>query len=329
MIERRFLLLPILLAFMLPAARAGTADTTPEAWLERMNHALRALNYRGTFVYMRADHVETMQVIHRGDSRGGIERIVSLTGPKREIVRDHKEVKCISPVTHSVLVERRFATAARLGTGVPASVDTAALADYYRFKNLSEDRVAGIRTHVISIQPRDAYRYGYRLWLDAHTGMLMRSDLLDEDGQLVERVVFTSLAYPRSIPDADLQPTEIGRDYVWNIQGDSDQPLPEEAHVSWQVGELPPGFKLSLSDVQRVAGVAHPVRHFVFSDGLASVSVFAELATLGRKVLLGPSRMGAVNAYGRSVGGRHLTVVGEAPAATVEKIARAMRLQPR
>lgn len=325
---RSRLLLPILLALLLPATPAGATGNTPENWLERMNTALRTLNYEGTFVYLRSDRMETLKVIHRGDRQGGIERIVSLTGPKREIVRDHKEVKCISPANRSVLVERRYAAASRLATGVPADLDAKALATYYRFRDLGEDRVAGIRSRIISIEPRDAWRYGYKLWLDERTGMLMRSDLLDDSGHLVERVVFTSLKYPSHISNAALAPTEIGRGYVWNIQGDSEQPLPEEAHARWQTGKLPPGFQLSLSDVQRVAGVAHPVRHLVFSDGLASVSVFAELASPGRKALLGPSRMGAVNAYGRNVSGRHLTVVGEAPAVTVEMIAKAMQIEP-
>lgn len=329
MTGRRYrLLLPVLLALLLPAAQAGTAGDTPEAWLKRMNLALRNLNYRGTFVYLRSDRMETLQITHRGDQEGGIERIISLTGPKREIVRDHKEVKCILPASRSVLVERRYDSASQLVAAIPAGMDAGKLSAYYQFKDLGTDRIAGIRSKVIGIEPRDGYRYGYKLWLDARTAMLMRSDLLDQQQRLVERVVFTSLQYPQTIPDKALAPTEIGSGYTWNIQGDPEKPLQEEQNASWHAGKLPPGFRLSLSDVQRVAGAAHPVRHLVYSDGLASVSVFAELVSPGRKLLLGPSRVGAVNAYGRTVAGRHLTVVGEVPAATVEIIAKAMQLQP-
>ncbi|MGH8401694.1 MAG: MucB/RseB C-terminal domain-containing protein, partial [Gammaproteobacteria bacterium] len=236
---------------------------------------------------------------------------------------------CILPADRSVLVERRYGSASRLVAAIPAGMDAGKLSAYYQFKDLGTDRVAGIQCKVIGIEPRDGYRYGYKLWLDAHTAMLMRSDLLDQKDQLVERVVFTSLRYPKSIPDTALAATEIGSGYTWNIQGDSEKPLQEEADLSWHAGKLPPGFTLSLSDVQRVAGAAHPVRHLVYSDGLASVSVFAELISPGRKLLLGPSRVGAVNAYGRSLNGRHLTVVGEVPATTVETIAKAMQLQPR
>ena len=330
MTQRQYsLLIPLVLAFLLPAAQAGTKSETPEAWLARMNSALHHLNYRGTFVYLRSDHMETLQVTHRGDDKGGIERIISLTGPKREIVRDHKEVKCILPADRSVLVERRYGRAARLVSAIPGSMDTGRIGAYYRFKDLGTDRIAGIQCKVIGIEPRDGYRYGYKLWLDARTAMLMRSDLLDQKRHLIERVVFTSMTYPKHIPDSALAPTEIRKGFTWNLQGDTEQPLEEEKAVKWHADKLPAGFRLSLSDVQRVAGVGHPVRHLVYSDGLASVSVFAELVYPGRKMLLGPSRLGAVNAYGRTIKGRHLTVVGEVPAATVDMIAKAMQLRPR
>jgi len=330
MTQRQYsLLIPLFLAFFLSAAQAGTKPDTPEAWLQRMNSALHHLNYRGTFVYLRNRHMETLMVTHRGDAKGGIERIISLTGPKREIVRDHKEVKCILPGNRSVLVERRYGPAARLVSAIPGSMDTSKISAYYRFEDLGTDRIAGIQCKVIGIEPRDGYRYGYKLWLDKDTAMLMRSDLVDQKNQLVERVVFTSMSYPRHIPDSALAPTEIRKGFTWNMQGDTERPLQEEKNVTWHAGKLPPGFKLSLSDVQRVAGIGHPVRHLVYSDGLASVSVFAELVSPGRKLLLGPSRLGAVNAYGRTLKGRHLTVVGEVPAATVEMIAKAMQLQPR
>ncbi|MGH8282869.1 MAG: MucB/RseB C-terminal domain-containing protein [Gammaproteobacteria bacterium] len=323
----RYAPLPLLAVLLVPAAFAGNTahNKSPEAWLNRMNVALRTLNYEGTFIYVHGEHLETMQVTHRADAEGGIERLVSLTGPPREVVRDHKNVKCVLPASHMVLVERRYA-AAHFPGALPASVHAAKLTAYYSFRDLGEDRVAGYRSRVISIEPRDQYRYGYKLWLDARTGMLLRSDLVTRDGRTVERVMFTSLLYPKSIPDSALRTTEIRPGYVWNIQGGSEKLEPDEMHASWKAARLPPGFILSLSDVQRVAGAPQPVRHLVFSDGLASVSVFAETSAPDRETLIGPSQMGAVNAFGRQVGTHHITVVGEVPPATVQLIAQSMQL---
>ncbi|MGB9428371.1 MAG: MucB/RseB C-terminal domain-containing protein [Gammaproteobacteria bacterium] len=323
--------LPLLLAALLvPAAFAGNTAANPpdpEAWLDRMNVALRDLNYQGTFIYIHENRLETMRVAHRADAEGGIERLVSLTGPPREVIRGHKNVKCVLPDSRTVLVERRYA-AAHFPAALPTSVHASKLAVFYNFRDIGTDRIAGYQCKIISIEPRDQYRYGYKLWLDTRTGMLLRSDLLSSDGRTVEQVMFTSLNYPRSIPDSALEATEIRPGYTWNIQGDSEKLAPDEAHVSWKATKLPPGFVLSLSDVQRVAGVPQPVRHLVFSDGLASVSVFAEATDPGHKSLIGPSQMGAVNAFGRQVGSHHLTVVGEVPAATVELIAQSMQLLP-
>ncbi|MGH8377318.1 MAG: MucB/RseB C-terminal domain-containing protein [Gammaproteobacteria bacterium] len=327
--HRRIPLL-LLAAVLVPAAFAGNPAGTgrgPEAWLDRMNTALRTLNYAGTFVYIHGDHLETMQVRHRADAEGGIERLTSLTGSQREVIRDHKNVKCVLPNSHMVLVERRYAAAHFPGALSP-DIHAAKLAAYYVFKGLGEDRVAGYRARVISIEPRDRYRYGYRLWLDVHTGMLLRSDLLTSDGRIVERIMFTSLSYPERIPDSALKATEIRPGYVWNVQGGSEKMTADEAHVHWKAAHLPPGFVLSLSDVQRVAGAPQPVRHLVFSDGLASVSVFVEATNSGHKTLIGPSQMGAVNAFGRQIGAHHVTVVGEVPATTVEMIAQSMQMLP-
>ncbi|MGA9852340.1 MAG: MucB/RseB C-terminal domain-containing protein [Gammaproteobacteria bacterium] len=327
----RWTLLPLLAALLAPAVFADNTSgnsRSPEAWLDRMNTALRTLNYEGTFIYIRGNHLETMRVTHRADADGGIERLVSLTGPLREVIRNHKNVQCVLPDSHAVLVERRYA-AANFPAAVPPAVHSEKLAAHYDFLDLGDDRIAGYQCKVISIVPRDQYRYGYKLWLDARNGMLLRSDLVTREGRTVERVMFTSLRYPKNIPDAALKATEIQPGYIWNIQGDSEKLAPDEARVSWKVTQLPPGFVLSLSDVQRVAGVPEPVRHLVFSDGLASVSVFAETSTPSRKVLIGPSEMGAVNAFGRQVGGHHLTVVGEVPAITVEFIAQSMQLLER
>jgi len=292
-----------------------------------MNVALRTLNYEGTFVYIHDNHLETMWVTHRADAKGGIERLISLTGIQREVILDHSEVKSVLPESHSVLIERRYA-AAHFPAAIPQAIHADTLIAHYHFNDLGEERIAAHVCKIISIEPRDRYRYGYRLWLDAHTAMLLRSELITQEGRTVEQVMFTSIRYPNEIPNAALKATEIKPGYTWNIQGGNEKLTPAEARLNWTVAQLPPGFVLSINDVQRLAGAPRPVRHLVFSDGLASVSVFVETSMPGRKVLIGPSRMEAVSAFGRQVGNHNITVVGEVPLETVELIAQSMRLQP-
>lgn len=326
-LARRALLLSV--AFLIiPAALAGTAGSepaTPEAWLARVDAALRTLNYQGTFVYTHGDQVSSMRITHRGDAAGGVERLESLNGPLREVIRDHENVESVFPDSRRVLLERR-SSALHFPAALVDGVNAARLAGNYDLQDLGKGRVAGLPCQIVSIAPRDQYRYGYKLWLDERTGMLLRSDLLSKDGQVVARVMFTSLSYPQNIPDSALRDTEIRPGFTWSRQGDSEPPAPDEAGVHWQVERLPPGFVLASQSVQRVAGTHQPVRHLMFSDGMATVSVFAEAAAENDHALLGPSTMGPINAFGRQLGNHHITVVGEVPAATVKLIAESVRL---
>ncbi|MGH8279896.1 MAG: MucB/RseB C-terminal domain-containing protein [Gammaproteobacteria bacterium] len=306
------------------AAAAAGETLSAETWLARVNTALRTLNYAGTFVYTHGDQISSVRVIHRGDAEGGVERLESLNGLRHEVIRDHQTVESVLPESRRVLMERRAASL-NFPTALVGKVNATKLGADYRLENVGSGRVAGLHCHVISVLPRDQYRYGYKLWIDVHTGMLLRSDLLEQDGQVLARVMFTSLRYPHAIPDSALTPTEIRPGFVWIRQGDDEKPAPDETDVHWQVGRLPPGFTLASQDVQRMVGTHRPVRHFVFSDGLATVSVFAEPAGYNAHALLGPSSMGPVNAFGRDSGGHHLTVIGEVPADTVKMVADSMR----
>lgn len=308
-------------------ALAAAPGKGVEVWLERMDHALQTLNYQGTFVYFHDDTLETMRVIHKADKDGGIERLVSLNGSAREIIRDHDAVKCILPDSRSVLVEKRSLPAARFPSSIPNAVNTGQLKGHYTFVNLGHGRIAGYDCQVIGVRPRDGFRYGYRLWLDEKTAMLLRSDLVSERGRTVEQVMFTSLTMPRTIPDSELKPAVSGDGFVWHVQGEKEKPGIAETNERWEVSKLPPGYHLSLDQVQHLAGVERPVRHLIYSDGLASVSVFAEQLTPGKPVLRGVARMGAVNAFGRMLGKHHITVVGEVPAATVRMIGESVHLR--
>jgi sigma-E factor negative regulatory protein RseB len=252
---------------------------------------------------------------------------MSLNGSAREIIRDHDNVKCILPDSRSVLVDKRPLPAARFPSSIPNAANTEKLEGHYRFVDLGRGRIAGYECHVIGVRPRDGFRYGYRLWLDEKTAMLLRSDLVSERGQTVEQVMFTSLTMPKEIPAADLKPSVSGQGFVWHVQGEKAKPSAGENKLRWEVSRLPPGYHLSLEQVQHLAGAAHPVTHLIYTDGLASVSVFAEPLTPGKPVLRGSARMGAVNAFGRVLGKHHVTVVGEVPAATVRMIGESVHLR--
>ncbi|NIW23182.1 MAG: siderophore-interacting protein, partial [Gammaproteobacteria bacterium] len=175
------------------------------SWLERMNAAVEELNYRGVFVHMQGDSAETLLIVHVNEDGRVSERIMSLDGAGREIIRDGEAVHCILPDEETVLLEDG-SDASPLVAALPNY--SAELAAHYEFRlHRRTVRVADRRTQVVSIMPKDNLRYGYRLWLDAETAMPLKSLLLDEKGRTVEQVLFTRIEILDEIPRSELEPT--------------------------------------------------------------------------------------------------------------------------
>ncbi len=300
------------------AAPAGEREQAEEQ-LRRATEAAMSLNYDGTFVYRDGDWMETMRIIHRADpEKGSMARLVSLSGEAREVIREANRVTCILPGSNAVLVSK---SKPRAVTGLGVFNPQGAYREHYVLGLAPGERVAGRSTRLVTVMPRDAFRYGYRLWVDDDSGFLLKSELVDAGGHALEQIVYTHLELPERIPDALLRPAISGEGFTWYT---SDAPRAPERESDWRVDWLPDGFRMR-DRATDPAGVGRmPVEHLVYTDGLASVSVFIEHLDAGGEALEGLSRMGAVNAYGVMVGGFQVTAVGEVPAETVERIGRAV-----
>lgn len=313
---RSFLLLTLALVATPAAARFGD---DPDNWLRQMETALESVNYRGTFVYIHGDQAETMLVYHRVGPDGTRERLVSLNGSAREVLRNDDEVKCILPDDKTVFVEKRHdgATVAR---GIP--LNAVRNSDHYTFELLETGRIAGRSAQRIAIKPKDEFRYGYELWLDESTALPLRSELVNDKGEPIEKMMFTEIEIGVPIDDALLEASVSGEDFVWHVSGGEETTVAElDTPVTFE--SLPPGYEIVTAETRQ--GSDMPSWHLVLSDGLASVSVFAEPLEAGKPSLVGLSTLGAVNAFGVRMDKRHITIVGEVPEAAVTAIGEAVR----
>ena len=311
-----------ILCWLLPAA--GMASEARE-WLSRMEQAVETLSYEGTFVHMVGSSLETMHVIHRSVDGDVSERLFSRDQPGREILRHNDKVTCIFADQRTVLVERRKD---RRGTPLLGAVpqDAGEIESWYEFRVAGEGRKLGRNSTIIEIRPRDGYRYGHRLWLDQLTAIPLKIQLLDHEGTAVEQIQFVSMMLPAEISDARLQPDVELDGFTWYEQDQDTSPASmDPVRMSWQVDPPPPGFRLTEARLRSLPGSEHPVEHMVFSDGLASVSVFVEAAEATDGELSGLSRMGAAHAFTLILHGQQITAVGEVPPHTVESMARAVR----
>lgn len=277
--------------------------------LEGMNRALRSLDYEGTLVHLYDNRMETLHLVHRVDAGRVQERLVSLSGPVRAVTRERDRVTCVMPDGHPISVK------SHAGRNLLRSdrIDPAVLADRYQIQIEGAARVAGRDTDVLAIRPRDALRYGYRFHLDRDTALPLKSDLIDQAGEPIEQLMFTSLILHE---DADETAAQAQAQ-----QAPSENPG-SEVSTRWRFEARPPGFEQVMYDRIRAPNGAE-VEHFVFSDRLSAYSIYIEPdASEG---LDGTTRIGAVHAAGRQIDGHQVTVVGEVPAATVEAAVAGVR----
>lgn len=292
------------------------------AWLMKMDAAARKQNYDGVFVYQHGGKMETMRIVHRVDNGRVRERLVSLNGSPREVIRTDREVQCYLPDEKSVVVEHRKAE----NRGFPSILPTElrALDANYAIALGRRGRIADRDAQMVSIKPKDNFRYGYELWADRATGLLLRADLLDGAGTPIEQFLFTQITPNATIAAVDLKPQFIRKDSVWHRATAMEDATGGPG--SWAATVLPTGFKLSTRIVRKMPARQQPVEHLVYSDGLATVSVFVEkLRRNGRARVNGPNRMGAVSAYVKVADEHRVTVVGEVPSATVDLIGKSVK----
>jgi sigma-E factor negative regulatory protein RseB len=316
----------------LPQRARGADD--PREWLEKMNKALATRNYDGTFFHLSGGRVETMRIVHRVRAGRVTERLQSLDGSGREFVRANNELTCYLPDQHTVLVEQRQNNGPFLGS-LPQF--DASVSDFYRIEALPATHILGRPARVIAVNPKDQFRFGYRLWLDEKTAMPLKTQLCDPRGQVIEQIFFARLDMPENIPDGDLAPTVRTEGMRWVRQG----PSPDSASAAlgaYRASQLPPGFRLTVQGAQTLGGVSAPASHLVYSDGLATVSVFVEEQSATapgaaaspdarpEPPAQGLARVGSGYAFSTIVQGHQVTAVGEVPAQTVEFIAHSVKI---
>lgn len=308
-----------------PSAGWAQQPVTKDArqWLEQMLQSTQSLSYEGTFVYVQGAHLEAMRIVNDGGTEGRRRRLFSLSGPSREVMVSNNSVVCMLPKRYATFIGDE-GPRAPFPPAIPSEIGR--MESRYALEMLGEDRVAGLDAQIIAIQPRDAWRFGYRLWLDRRNGIVLRSALLDEKGYPVEQLMFTDLQLKSQIDDAVFAPSPADTN-----AGDDKAGVPVGERVTksaWRIGQLPEGFmKVSHNRFTKASG-HYPTEHIVLSDGLATISVFVEKLNEAPPLLQGGSQMGSINAFGVVVNDHQILVVGEAPAATVQRIAASIQHDP-
>jgi len=288
--------------------------TDAQDWLTRLAEAEQRQNFQGTFVYERNGSFSTHSIWHRVEEGGKVrERLQQLDGPEQEVLRVDGRTQCISG---------GLADQVPRGQAWPVRpLSPKQLAAWYDLRVMGQSRVAGRAAVVLAVLPRDQHRYGFELHLDRDTGLPLKSLLLNEKGQLLERFQFTRLETTAVPLDAALQPGAECQP----VRFSKGQAAPLNA---WRSEWLPPGFSLTGMLEQHSPASSEPVAWLVYGDGLARFSVFLE-PLRGAVVEDARSQLGPTVAVSKRMstaeGDMMVTVVGEIPLGTAERVALSMR----
>jgi len=296
-------------------AMAGDAGQARD-WLERMTAAMSQMSYQGTFVYVRDDAVETMRITHVTDDTGVRERLYSVSGPHREVIRDRNGVRCVLQDSASVVEDQVVASS--YFPELPLSIidgDTSG----YRLETGGEARIAGHTARRVTISPEDNFRYGYDFWLEEQTGLLLKWVLFDTDHKPLAKLMFTDFAIGSAVNMRELESDSRAEDFVEMKTFSIQKTVVTRSSPRWQPAKLPPGFHLTSHSHE--TGTDGVYEHMVYSDGLAAVSVYVEQQGLEAFVKPGINQLGTNNAYSRQQGNLQITVIGEVPVITVKAIA--------
>lgn len=311
-----------LIALALPAQADNTApENEPWLLLEKAGQAAHKLNYKGIFVYQVGDSLKSMRITHMNYANGEFARIVALDGAPREILRQGNDVVIYNSRNEKVLINKRRAPSA-----FPAMLP--GLSDWlkvsYQVRLEGEERVGGRDGVVVALSPRDQYRYGYRFAVDREFGLLLQSVMLNEQRQVVEKVAFSQLTLMDNSENMDWFRPEITHGKTYEMQPEETMtPIVAEGE-HWTLAQLPPGYRKVEQVRRELPGRNVQVDHLVFSDGLASVSLFIEALGKNAAPKLGEATQGPTNVYASVMDGHQIIVVGEVPQITVRKIAEAV-----
>ena len=305
-----------------PAHAAESGDAVQlVALLKSIQSAAQRENYTGTFIHQQANQVQSSRIAHIADKAGEHEKLEILDGQAREFIRHNEDVRCYVPDSKVVLVEKRvkYDSFPALLTSAPIDLE-----QHYRLSLEGNDRVAGRAAQILRLEAADQMRYGYRLWFDRDTHLLLKAQTLGAKGSLVEQVAFSDISIGGSIAPDRVKPSVANTD-GWRIE--TSQMLPADlARAGWSVANPVPGFH-KVMEVRRAFGSRDDVGQMVFSDGLAAISIFIEPGP-PPGVSEGSANRGPINVVTRRHGSHWLTIVGDVPGDAVKQMADAIAFKP-
>lgn len=295
----------------------GPQERSISEWLVRLQEASRVPSYMGTFVVSSFNGaMSSARIWHVCEGNVQMERVEALSGAPRSIFRRNDAVVTFLPESRTVRAERREAGGVfpnLFAAGVLTST-----ADFYIARQVGEARVAGFDADVVQMSPRDGLRFGYRIWSEKRTGLVVKTQTIDQVGRVLEQAAFSELQLDAPVKASVLQRMMNSTEGYRVEKSERMRTTPESE--GWALKAPVPGFQ-SQSCYRRPATATASMVQWIFSDGLATVSLFIEPFDAERHVREGVASLGATHTLVRRLAAAGsdwwVTAVGEVPLSTL------------
>ena len=306
------------------AASVASSAREPKSineWLLRLHEASQRRSYIGTYVVSSGGQMQSAKIWHVCEGAQQVERVESMTGAARSTFRYNDKVVTFMPEQKVVRSQKRDA----IGS-FPELVQSAdnQIAEYYKLKVEGVERIAGLESDVVQLVPKDNLRFGYRVWTEQKKRLVVKLQTLDSDGRVLEQAAFSELQLDAPVKmDKLLQ--MMGRVDGYRVEESATVKTTASAQ-GWQLLAPVAGFKPMGCYKRPAAGAvqSEDPMQWVFSDGLASVSLFLEPLDRQRHIQESATSMGATHTITRQVGGYWLTAMGEVPLSTLKQFANGL-----
>jgi sigma-E factor negative regulatory protein RseB len=283
--------------------------------------AMKKRSYIGTLVQSSPQAMSSARIWHACDGAQQMERIETLTGAPRSTFRHNDKQVTFLPEQKVARVEYRE----QIG-GFPDLLKPGAgsIPEFYALKSLGAERVAGLDADTVQLVPKDALRYGYRIWTDKKSNLVLKLQTLDASGNVLEQAAFSELQMDAPVKmDKLLQ--MMGATDGYKVEQTIPLTKTTAAAEGWSLKSSAPGFK-PMSCYKRAGGSAgspqgEQMLQWIFSDGLATVSLFVEDYDKSRHIQEGVIASGATHTLLKRVNEYWLTAVGEVPYQTLKTFA--------
>lgn len=306
----------------------ATAEADSKAindWLKSINDAAKKRSYVGTFVVSSGDSMSSAKIWHITDGIEQGERVEALSGSARSVFRHNGKVVTLMPERRLARVEKRET----LGLFQDLfKLADANVGEYYTIKKDRTGRVAGVEADITSLQPKDKLRFGYRVWTDKKSGLIVKLQTLDLDGKVVEQAAFSELQFEAPVKLDELAQM-MSKVEGYQIEKKVELLKTTSKDEGWTWKNKPLGFKpINCFKRMNAQNKEQFTVQWVFTDGVASVSVFAEPYDAQRHDKESSLSLGATQTVTKRIDRFWVTVMGEVPTQTLRLFAAALERLP-